>query len=111
MLRDSGSVGKPPDSQWTNASSNLERRIFLIITNIFDFFSVEFIQVRVLSLIDVIYKRLSVEQKFLSEYSMYFRGFIMKNNLFNNDNQWRSQDLAQGEGKSLSVITDKNQEL
>ena len=29
--RSSGSVDKAPDSQWTNASSNLERRIFLIL--------------------------------------------------------------------------------
>ena len=32
--RGSGSVERAPDSQWTNASSNLERRIFLILQNI-----------------------------------------------------------------------------
>ena len=31
VSRSSGSEDKAPDSQWTNASSNLERRLFLIL--------------------------------------------------------------------------------
>ena len=40
-----------------------------------------------------------------------FRESSLNMSINEEDSQWRSQDLAQGEGKSLSVITDKKQEL